>query len=148
MIRRSALITAALIAASVAPAAGADSPFMAKLVARGFFRALIAGDVETMLPMCAAEVDLDGLRVRRSKGLRAALAALVKRARAAQLELAWIRVLDHRQMLARFGKAPTRIARSVKPGRRYALARFSHPGGAVAVLAKIGRFYRVVALTD
>ncbi|MCA9668530.1 MAG: hypothetical protein KC503_23220 [Myxococcales bacterium] len=121
---------------------------MARLVARGFFRALVAGDVETMLPMCASDVDLDGRVVRRGKGLRAALQALVARARARQLSLSWIRVLDHRQMLARFGPAPARIARVVRSGRRYALARFAHNAGAIAVLAKVGRFYRVVALTD
>ncbi|MBK6847319.1 MAG: hypothetical protein IPG96_07160 [Proteobacteria bacterium] len=141
-----ALVTAAPPAALAAPSATADDG-MAALVARGFFRALLDGRLADLLPLCAERVSLDGHRVASGAELQHALSALIQRAHSETLMLRGVQLLTYAEMVGRYGPPPARMRASVGPGDLLALARFSRLG-AVAVLARKGRFWQVVALTD
>ncbi len=116
-------------------------------MARSFFNALLGGDSAAALPLCAAKVDFDGELLSGQGEIGARIRQLTRRARQRRLRLRRLVVLDAGDMRRRFGPPPARIASSARRGRYFALARFNRLG-AVAVLAKRGRFYRVVALTD
>jgi hypothetical protein len=153
-----ALLVAGLLAALVTPRsaagrAGAASgqavprdAYLAELVARSFFRGLLEGQVDTLLPLCAAEVNLDGERLR-GAALATRLRELSARARQKGLRLRKLVVLSAEEALRRYGKPPARLRGSVTPGRAVALARFNH-AGAAAILARGPGFWRVIALTD
>ena len=139
------LLLATLIPAHVA--AEDDALFMSRLVARGFFRALQDGEVAAMMPLCAEAVSFDGELVKGRAKVKARLARMVKRARANNLRLKKVLLLSYREAIKVLGPAPERLKGVLKPGMMVALAAFQR-GGAVAVLAKRGSFWRVVALTD
>jgi len=120
---------------------------MAKLVARGFFRALMAGELKALLPMCGKQVDFDGASAKDPASIKKQLGAIIKRIKRKGLKLRRIVVLDKKQMKTMFGACPKRLQKSVKKSQAFALARFNRLG-AVAFLAKKGRFWRIVALTD
>lgn len=122
-------------------------PFLAKLVARGFFSALLAGDLDAALPLCASRVDFDGASVAGKDAIRERLRQMALRARSRQLRLHRLVVLSRAEMWQRFGPAPARLRGSIRAGQFFALASFKGRG-AIAVLGRTGRFYRVVALTD
>lgn len=159
--RHCALLGALAGLAAVAPGAAAavegtpeaavqDSPgvpFLAKLVARGFFAALLGGDVEAALPLCAARVDFDGTTAAGADAVRARLMQVSARARTSQLRLRRLVVLSRAEMSRRFGAPPARVRRTARRGQYFALASFGGRG-AVAVLSRAGRFFRVMALTD
>ena len=120
---------------------------MAQLVAKSFFRSLLGGDAAALRPLCAGEVNFDGQTIRGEAAIAAKLDQLVRRARARKLELRRVVMVDAATMRRRYGPAPARIRSAVRSGTIIALARFDQLG-AVAVLARRGRFWRVVALTD
>lgn len=128
-------------------AAGEDDAFMARLVARSFFRGLVEGDLPTLAPLCARRVNFDGQVVKGAAAIRRRLEALVTRARERGLRLKKVQLLTYREAVRRFGPPPARIAVTPGRGTMVALAAFQR-GGAVAVLGRVGRFWRVLALTD
>lgn len=146
LIGTAALLGAAARPIRAAPVEAADEG-TAALVARGFFRALLDGRVSDLLPLCAESLNLDGQRVAAGPELRRALDALIQRARSETLILRGLELLSYAEMVGRYGPPPARLRASV--GRRdlLAVARFNRLG-AVAVLARKGRFWQVVALTD
>lgn len=124
-----------------------DALYMAQLVGRGFFRALQDGEVEAMVPLCAEAVNFDGELVKGRPKVKARLARLVKRARKNHLRLKKVLLLSYREAIKVLGPCPERLKKVLKPGHMVALAAFQR-GGAVAVLARRGDFWRVIALTD
>ncbi len=142
---------AALLASLLAPFAASAQPkkvdFMADLVARGFFRALVKGDAAALMPLCSEQVSFDGRLVRGKKGLAAALGALTRRARIHKLKLRKVVLMPYAEAVKRFGPPPVRLRGAAKAGRVVALGAFER-GGAALILAREGRFWRVVALTD
>jgi hypothetical protein len=121
--------------------------FMVKLVSRGFFRALIEGETETLLPLCAERVNLDGQVVRSREALKKRFQQMSRRARRLGIRLKKIQVISYAEAVERFGAPPRRLQSEVRPNTMVALARFNSRG-AVAVLKRSGTFWRVVALTD
>jgi hypothetical protein len=142
------LIVALVIALCPALASAAEpkGDFMAELVARGFFRAIVDGEVASALPLCGSEVNFDGVRAR-GAAIERQLRQMATRARAHNLQLVKIVVLSAQEAVQRFGPPPARIKGAVAAGRTVALARFNVLG-AVAVLAKQNGLWRVIALTD
>ena len=140
------LAPSAAIAAPPTPGA-ASTDFMAELVARGFFRAVLERDVPAALPLCADEVSFDGQRVRGKANLERQLLQLAQRARSRGLQLLKVVVLTPREAVRRYGPPPARMRRSLPSGSMVALARFNHLG-AVVVLGRQGGFWRVTGLTD
>jgi hypothetical protein len=134
-------------AAGANPEAAAPSDFMAELVARGFVRALLEGDIAAALPLCADEVSFDGERLRGKARVEPRLRQLAQRARFRGLQLVKIVVLTAQEAVRRYGPPPSRMRRSVPPQAMVALARFNHLGAAV-VMVRQGGFWRVTALTD
>lgn len=139
----------AVLATHPAPAmpSAAAEDGLAALVARGFFRALLDGRLADLLPLCAERVNLDGRWVVAGPELERSFAALIQRARSETLLLRRVQLLSYAEMIGRFGRPPARLRSVVTPGNLLALARFNRLG-AVAVLARRGRFWQVVALTD
>ena len=140
-----ALLLVLLAPASVA--AEDDALYMARLVARGFFRALADGEAAAMAPLCADVVSFDGQKVKGRKKIAARLKAMADRAQRANLRLKRVVVLTVKQAREKYGPPPERIKGELGKGRMVALAAFQRLG-AVAVLARKGSFWRVVALTD
>jgi hypothetical protein len=142
-------LLAALLVLLAPGAVGAppSADFMAELVARSFFRAVLERDVAAALPLCADEVSFDGRRVRGKAELEKQLLQLAQRARARGLQLIKIVVLMAPEAVRRYGPPPARMRRSLPSGAMVALARFNHLG-AVAVLQRQGGFWRVTALSD
>ncbi len=142
-----ALLLVALPGArSLAADAAPRDAYLAELVARSFFRGLLEGQPETVLPLCAAEVNLDGERLR-GPALGARLRELSTRARQKGLRLRKLVVLTAEEAVRRYGPPPSRLRGSVVPGRAVVLARFNQ-SGVVAVLARGPGLWRVTALTD
>jgi len=139
------LLASLLLATGAGPARAAD--FTAELVARTFFRSLLEGRPEMALQLCAAEVNLDGKRVRDRAELRRALDAISTRARRRSLGLRQLLLLEPGEAVRRFGPLPHRLRGSLGTGRLVALARFNQLGAA-AVLRREGGFWRVTTLTD
>lgn len=122
--------------------------FMAQLVAKGFFRALVDGEHKALVPLCAPrEVNFDGRIARGAKQVRQQLEAMATRAKRQGLKLRKVELLRYRDAVKRFGPPPPRLKGNVGPGMVVALGAFARRG-AVLVLAKQGRFWRVVAVTD
>lgn len=121
--------------------------FMADLVARGFFRGLVGGEAASLEPLCSKRVSFDGRWVVRGKALSRELKKLARRARRQQLKLRRIVLLPFEEAVKRFGPLPARLKDAGGRGRVVALAAFQR-GGAAIILAREGRFWRVVALTD
>jgi len=138
-------VASAPLAAPAASAAPRDA-YLAELVARSFFRGLLEGQTETLLPLCAPEVNLDGVRVA-GAALGERLRALSLRARQKALRLRKLVVLSSEEAIRRYGKPPERLRGSVLPGRAVVLARLNQ-AGVVAVLARGPGYWRVIALTD
>jgi hypothetical protein len=63
------------------------------------------------------------------------------------VKLKRVTILSHGQVVRRFGPPPARLRGASGPGRLVALARFN-TAGAVAVLGRVGAFWKVVAVTD
>jgi hypothetical protein len=141
-----ALLSLGFFSLATGSAAGLEDN-VAELVARGFFHALLEGQPGSALPLCADEVNFDGLKLRGPDALRKQLAAMSARARSLGLRLTRVVLMAAPEAVKRFGPPPARLARAVGPGSMIALARLS-TGGAVAVLRKQGGFWRVTALTD
>jgi hypothetical protein len=120
---------------------------MAQLVAKSFFRSLLAGDRDALRPLCAPAVSFDGETIRGEAAIARKLDELSARARRRKLQLRRVMLLDAATMKRHYGPPPARIKSAVRAGTMIALARFDQLG-AVAVLARRGRFWRVVALTD
>lgn len=120
---------------------------MAHLVAQGFFRGLLSGAIDVIAPLCATRVNFDGRWVTGQAAIGSELARIADRARSMELKLVWVRPMAYPQMLQRFGPPPDRLRGVARGGSLFALARFEHQG-AVAILRRQGRFWRVVALTD
>ena len=143
--------TAALLACLLAPLAAGAQPkkvdFMADLVARGFFRGLVNGDAAALMPLCSERVSFDGRVVRGKKALGAALGKLTGRAKRLKLRLRRVVLMPYAEAVKRFGPPPARLREAGKVGRVVALGAFER-GGAALILAREGRFWRVVALTD
>ncbi len=144
---RAVLLALSLLALSPPAAAQGDREFMAKLVARTFFRGLLSGNVEGVLPVCDKRVNLDGEWVKGTDALLARLKAVAARARELGVQLRRVEVMSYREAVKRFGPAPARLKGALGPGRMVALARFRSLG-AVAVLRRIGPFWKIVAVTD
>lgn len=136
-----------LLASPVVSAQAKKVDFMADLVARGFFRGLVGGEATSLEPLCSSRVSFDGRWVRQGKALSQELKKLVRRARRQQLKLRRIVLMPYEDAVKRFGPAPARLKDVGGRGRVVALAAFQR-GGAVLILAREGRFWRVVALTD
>jgi len=141
-----AALAAAIPASEVAVARRGGDRFMAELVARSFFRALLAGDVKALLPLCAKRVNLDGRWVEQPR-LSAELLRLTERARSTALKLRRVKLVSYAEMVKRHGPPPKRLAGAVSRRDMIALARFNRLG-ALAVLTKQGRFWRVAMLSD
>jgi hypothetical protein len=141
-----AVLLASGLGSRPAPAAGPSRDFMAELVARGFFRAIVDGEVPAALPLCGAEVNFDGTRAR-GAAIERQLRQMAQRARARHLQLVKVVVLPAEEAVRRFGPPPTRMKGVAAAGRTVALARFNVLG-AVAVLARQDGLWRVIALTD
>jgi hypothetical protein len=129
-------------------ARAADEQYMVELVARSFIRGVLAGDVQSLLPLCSAEVSLDGQPAKGAGALTEALGRLVKRARENELKLEHLVVWPVAVALQRFGPPPRRMQAVIKPGRWVALAAFKQATGVVLILARERGFWRVVGLTD
>ena len=140
-----ALLLLTQLPAVAAPAAVTD--FTAELVARSFLRSLLDGRPAGALPLCGAEVNLDGRKLRDRTELQQALETVSSRARRRGLRLRQLLILDGAEAVRRFGQPPRRLRGSVGPGSLVALARLSQLGAAV-VLRREGGFWRVTALTD
>lgn len=139
------LLVGLLAASPVRAQARVD--FMADLVARGFFRGLVAGKLGALEPLCSRQVNFDGRLVKGQARVKKKLQALIVRAKRHQLKLRRIVLMPYEDAVKRFGPPPARLKQSVGRGKVVALAAFGR-GGAVAVLGREGRFWRVVALTD
>jgi hypothetical protein len=137
---------ALLLATMVVPARADAADYMAELVARTFFRGLLEGQPAPLAALCAREVNFDGVRLR-GAAIGERLRELAARARRKQLRLRKLEVISVAAALERYGKPPARLRRELVPGRAVALARFNVLGAA-AVLARVGGFWRVIALTD
>ncbi len=143
------MAAAALACLLMSPAVSAQAKkvdFMADLVARGFFRGLVGGEAAALVPLCSRQVSFDG-RLVKAPALHKELGKLVGRAKRKQLKLRRIVLLSYEDTVKRFGPPPARLKGAGGRGRVVALAAFQR-GGAVLILAKEGRFWRVVALTD
>ena len=142
-------LTATLLLLAVVPARAepGDREFMAQLVSRTFFRGLLANNVESLLPLCAEQVSLDGEVVKGREALRPRLQAMATRARELGIQLRRVEVLSYGEVVRRFGPPPERLRRSAGPGQLVALARFSSLG-AVAVLRRVGAFWKISAISD
>src|SRR5512143_2925060 len=92
----------AVSTSAAAPPSSAPADFMAELVARSFFRAVLEGDVAAALPLCADEVSFDGQRVRGKASLEKQLQQLAQRARARGLQLLKIVVIPSREAVRRY----------------------------------------------
>ena len=136
-----------LLASPFASAQAKKVDFMADLVARGFFRGLVGGQAASLEPLCSKRVSFDGRWVSGGKALSRELKKLVRRARRQQLKLRRIVLLPYDEAVKRFGPPPARLKGAGGRGRVVALAAFQR-GGAAIILAREGRFWRVVALTD
>lgn len=155
MIPRRRLAALAALAATLSwftpaasqPRARDSDRFMALLVARSFFRALLSGNVDAALPLCARRVSFEGAQVQGTKQLRARLLKMAGRARAGGLKLKKVELLHLERMVERFGPPPARLKRSISPRDLIALARFNKQG-ALAVLRRDGRFWRISVLSD
>jgi len=144
---RTLLASLLLLAAVPARAEQGDRVFMAQLVGRTFFRGLLAGNVESLLPLCAEQVSLDGEVVKGREALLPRLKAMATRARELGIQLRRVEVLSYQEVVRRFGPPPERLRRSVGPGQLVVLARFSSLG-AVAVLRRVGPFWKITAISD
>jgi hypothetical protein len=140
-----ALLTLLLFAAPAYAAPVSD--FTAELVARSFVRSLLEGRPQSALPLCGAEVNLDGRKLRDRTELLQALEAVSARARRRGLRLRQLVVLEAAEAVRRFGQPPRRLRGSVVPGSLVVLARLNHLGAAV-LLRREGGFWRVTGLTD
>lgn len=136
-----------LLAAPVVSAQAKKVDFMADLVARGFFRGLVGGEASALEPLCSRRVNFDGRWVQGGKAVAQELKKLAHRARRQQLRLRRIVLMPYEDAVKRFGPAPTRLKDAGGLRRVVALAAFQR-GGAALILAREGRFWRVVALTD
>ena len=145
---RAALLIIPLCTLLPAPvAADDDALFMARLVARGFFQAVQEREPAAMLPLCAEGVNFDGEQVQGRAKIKARLERLVARARQRNLRLKKVVVLRYLEAVKVLGPPPERLKKVLGKGKMVALAAFQR-GGAVAVMARRGAFWRVVALTD
>lgn len=136
-----------LLLSAPASAQTGDREFMARLVARTFFRGLIAGGTASIVPLCARRLNLEGQWVSGREAIGERLKAMARRAREQGLQLRRIEVISYREAVRRFGPPPERLRGAVGPGRMVALARLNRLG-AVAVLQRAGAFWKVAALTD
>lgn len=136
-----------LLASPPALAQDKKVDFMADLVARGFFRGLVSGEAAALVPLCSGRVSFDGRLVQGSRSMVQELKKLVRRARRRQLKLHRIVLMPYEEAVKRFGPPPSRLKKVGGRGRVVALAAFQR-GGAALILAREGKFWRVVALTD
>ena len=147
MLTRLAALTVLLCAA---PSDGLrDSsriPFGASLTARSAFDALMRGDSGVLTRLSAKELSADGT-VLRGAGITEAWEGMIGRLRRLGLQLRRLVLLDHREMLRRFGKPPQRLRAIARPGRYYALARFNRLG-AIAILARQSGTWRIIGISD
>lgn len=142
------LVWLLLLTSSAPIHADNDREFMAQLVARTFFHALLDGaDAKAALPLCAARVNLDGLWVENREELARHLERMSLRARQHGLRLKKIVILSHAEAVRRYGPPPDRLRGAAGPTRLVALARFNVQG-AVAILGRTGAFWKIVAITD
>lgn len=121
--------------------------FMVKLVSRSFFRALLEGEMEAVLPLCAERVNLDGQLIRSKEALKKRFTQISRRTRQLGIRLRKIQVISYAEAVERFGAPPQRLKPEVRPGTMVALARFNSRG-AVAILKRSGTFWKIVALSD
>lgn len=148
MLRWTAWCLVALVLVVAGPAAADnDREFMAQLVARTFFRSVLEGGGESVLPLCAPRVNLDGEWVKGREALTPRLRQMGQRAREQGLQLRKVVVVSYREAVRRYGPPPARLRGAVGPGKLVALARFNLRG-AVAILGRVGAFWKVVAVTD
>jgi len=143
---RSLLLLAVSLLLGSTAAAERDSDFMAELVARTFFRALVEGDPTTVAPLCARRVNLDGTWAE-GETLLGRLRAISRRSRELGLQLRRVVVIPYTEAVRRYGEPPLRLRQAIARGGRVALARFNTLG-AVAVLRRAGAFWKVIAVTD
>lgn len=141
------LLVSTVLLPALTASADKDDRFMARLVARSFFRALQDEEVPALLPLCASRVSFDGRWVSGTEALRTALASLAARAKEQRLRLRQVEVLTYAEAVKRFGPPPARLKDAIRPGQMIALGAFQR-GGLVAALAKSGPFYRITALSD
>lgn len=121
--------------------------FMAQMVATSFVRAVIGGQIDTAVPLCAPRVSFDGRWVEGEKPLRAALSRVIARARRVRLRLRTVEVLSHAEMVGRYGPAPSRLKGAIGKSDLFALALFGRLGMVVG-LERQGRLFRVKLLSD
>lgn len=124
-----------------------NDDFMAQLVGQSFFRALFAGSLESLTPLCASSINFDGQIISGKEAIDRRLQQLIKQVRNNRLQLKKITILSYKEMIQRFGPPPIRLRSSIGPGRIIALGKFNTLG-AIAVLKRQGHFWRVIALSD
>jgi hypothetical protein len=120
-------------------------PLLAVLVAKTFLRAVVDRDLKTAAPLCAAQVDFDGHRVKGDKAVRKRLGQVLARMKARR-QLRKVAVLTLAQATRIFGPPPARLKLHGKD-LVVAFGRFRR-GGLVIVLAPEKDLWRVIALTD
>jgi hypothetical protein len=137
-----------LLVFSLCPAqSNAEVDFMAKLVARSFFQTLLSGEITSLLPLCAKEVNFDGRRVKGVAPISVRLRAMNKRARQHGLRLTRLTLLTWTEAVKRYGPPPARLGLRGRGRRVVALARFNTLGAA-AILERVGPLWKVTAITD
>jgi len=122
--------------------------FMAKLVARSFVQTLLSGEISALLPLCAAEVNFDGLSVKGVEPIEKQLRAINERARQHGLRLTRLQMLSWKEAVQRHGPPPERLGlRGARGELVVALARFNSLGAAL-ILRRVGPLWKIVAITD
>lgn len=126
----------------------AEKAEMAERVGRSFFEAILAGNTQVALRLSGRRVNFDGHLTQNIDEIKAQYRKMSERAVALGLRLKSVQTLDKNQMLKKYGPPPKRIrGETSNQNAQFVLARFNRKG-AVAILAKQGIFWRVVAITD
>lgn len=142
-----ALCVGLLAGAISAPVTARANPYAAQLTSQAFFTALVRGQPDIMFALCDSRVSFDGRWVAGEAALRQDLEQLVTRAKDQLLKLHEVRLVKLREMIKLFGQPPARLKSAIRPSDLIVLARFTR-GGAIAVLGRKGRLWRVKALSD
>ena len=134
--------------ANAAPAAPAKPlPTLGVLVAKTFLQAVVARDLRTAKPLCAAEVDFDGRYAKGEKAVTRHLKQLLKRL-GQRKRLRKIVVMTLAQARARFGPPPARLTLPKGKTLLVGFGRFRRGGLVVFLAPAEGDRWRVVALHD
>lgn len=148
------LLAAGLLVAGLltAPAAGAPArsaeplPTLGVLVGKTFLQAVVDRDAQTALPLCAPKVDFDGEVVRGKAAVKKRLGQIFSRL-GNRRRLRRVLVMTLAEARRRFGPPPARLSLPQGDELLVAFGRFSR-GGLIAILARRGDHWRVIALTD